>query len=307
MTSLDQSHLQGAFTAAIDRTKYWKVLRVLIAVLLTALCLYLTRDPWAKMFAISVGDEESSHVLLAPLAMLWLVVTRRHLLKGCTGQHTWAGPLVVGLGWASLIYGYDINDNEFWFFGAILMALGCVLSFVGGKVFIRLLPAFAVLLFLIPVPGFFRIWISMPLQKVMAVLTQHLGDLFGFIIDRNGNTLVVNGTPIEIAEACNGMRMVFTLLLVGYTVAFATPLRWHVRLAVILLAPVFALICNLLRMLPTVWMYGNAPHNWADAFHDASGWVMILVGYFLLMGSISFAEWLGIPVLQKRQTGDVVP
>ena len=84
-------------------------------------------------------------------------------------------------------------------------------------------PAFLVLVFLVPVPGFLRQELALPMQTITAQATQSVAELFGMNVERWGNTLAVNGTQIAVAEACNGMRMVFTLILVSFTFAFITP------------------------------------------------------------------------------------
>jgi len=232
------------------------------------------------------------------VAAPWIIWVRRRALLTARPVATWVGPLIIAAGWASLVYGYDIHDNEFWFFGAILIAIGCILSFFGAQVMWRLLPAFIVLGFIIPVPGFVRMHTSMPLQTVMASLTQQVGEVMGIIISRSGNVLTVNDQQIEVAEACNGMRMVFGLFMVAYTFAFVTPLTWWARGLVLASAPLLALGCNLIRMVPTVWLYGYASLDTAETFHDVAGWAIIPLGFFLLTGAMNLLEWVGIAVMQ---------
>jgi exosortase len=303
MSSVEQAqllageHASPALPASL--TRVWEPWRFIGAVLMVALCVFITRHAWARMLAISIEDEESSHVLLVPVAALWIIFNRRHQLAGCRPAGTFIGPLLIVTGWASLIYGYDIRDNEFWFFGTIVMAVGSLLSFVGSQVMVRLGPAFVVLGFLIPMPVLFRELISLPLQNIMARLAEHVGDVLGFLISRNGNQLVVNGQTIEIAEACNGIRMVFALFLVAYTVAFAAPLKAWARVLLLLGAPPLALLCNLIRIVPSIWLYGHSSKELAEQFHDLAGWGMVVVAYFLLMGLLELLDWAGVPVMQR--------
>ncbi len=60
--------------------------------------------------------------------------------------------------------------------------------------------------------------------------------------------------------------MVFGLILVSYAFAFSLPLRNRVRLLILLASPLAAILCNLVRILPTVWVYGQRhPGECADA------------------------------------------
>ena len=88
----------------------------------------------------------------------------------------------------------------------------------------------------------------MPLSRVSEVI--------GLDVIRNGNLLTVNGMDVAVVEACNGMRMVFTLFLASYVFAFVTPLRGYVRFLILAACPLTAVICNVIRLVPTVWMFG---------------------------------------------------
>jgi exosortase/archaeosortase family protein len=106
----------------------------------------------------------------------------------------------------------------------------------------------------------------------------------------------VNHHPVNIAEACNGVRMVFALALVSYTFGFGMPLRNSVRLLILLLSPLAAIVCNVARVLPTVLMIGYASPATAERFHEYAGWLMLPVAFLLLYGIIGLLKWAMIPV-----------
>jgi exosortase len=161
----------------------------------------------------------------------------------------------------------------------------------------RIGPAWAVLLFLIPVPGSIRQEIAIPMQTASAWASQFVFELMALPVIRSGNVLVYNGQDVAIAEACNGMRMVFALLLVTYAFAFASPYRPSVRMLILLLSPVAAITCNIIRLVPTVYMYGHHP-SIAPTFHDLAGWAMLGLAFLLLLGTISLLRWAEVPVMQ---------
>lgn len=285
----------------------WTAWHFVGAALLTAAGVWITRDAWGSMLHIAITDEEATHCMLVAVAVPWLVWARRWDLRRLRPVGTWVGPVIVAIGAASFLYGFDIQDNEFWFFGAILIACGGLLSFLGIQVLVKLLPAFIVLGFLIPVPGLIRIKVAMPLQTVMAHAAEQMAQIIGITMSRSGNVLIAGGQRIEVAEACNGMRMVFGLFLVAYTFAFAMPLRGYVRLLILVAAPALALLCNTLRILPTVAMYGYGPEGVASVFHEVAGWLMIPLAFGLLMGSVRLLEWLELPVTRPAADGGGEP
>ncbi len=255
-------------------------------------------DAWRDIFNIAYNDEEASHIFLVPIVALWLVWARRWRIRRIEPECSLWGPAVIIAGGVIMMWGYEKGGMQaVQHFGAVTMVVGSILTMVGRRVLASFFPAFAVLLLLIPVPQTIRQSISMPLQTVTAVVTQNLLETFGVAVTRSGNVLSVNGNPITIAEACNGLRMVFMLVLVSYLFAFSSPLRNWVRLVIVALSPVSAIVCNIIRLIPTVWAFGYLNRETADLyFHQLGGWVMPFVGFILLWVVIKALRWALVPV-----------
>src|SRR6476619_7265507 len=100
------------------------------------------------------------------------------------------------------------------------------------------------------------------------------------------------------------MRMVFPLFLVSYAFSFGLPLRNSVRFLVLLASPLSAILCNVIRIVPTVWLYGRVSENKpsmkliADNFHNYSGWAMLVVSFLLLLGILKLLRWAMITVMK---------
>lgn len=274
----------------------WTQARLWTAAILGVLGFIITFAAWADIYQIAIKDEEASHIFLVPLVMAWLIWVRRGRFRHCQPRGTLIGPVLVALGWAISTWGYRHAVQSFWHGGAVLVVVGCVLSALGWDVLMRFLPAFVLLVFLVPIPGMIRQQIAIPLQQATAQVTQVLFDLFGLPIERSGNMLSINGTAVEIAEACNGLRMVFALVLVSYGFAFGEPLRNYVRGLIIAASPLSAILCNVIRMVPTLWLYGYGSRTMADGFHNLAGWVMLALAFMMLMGIIRLLRWAYIPV-----------
>lgn len=274
----------------------WTVWHLAGAALLTVAGVALTFDAWTDMFAIAWGDEEASHIFLVPIIAAWLFYVRRERLRYCSPVDLWVGPVLIAVGWLISSVGYYNAMQALWHAGAVVIVVGCIVTALGADVLRRFLPAFAVLIFLVPVPARIRLGIALPLQEVLAQMTWGAFDLAGVDVEQFGNTLTINGQPVQVAEACNGLRMVFTLVLVSFAVAFGTPLKGYARFLLIALSPVSALVCNFVRMVPTVWLFGNASTSAAYTFHDVAGWIMLFVAFLLLMGIIRVLRWAMLPV-----------
>ena len=285
--------LMGTRTARRNGWTGWHALGVY---LLVVTGFFLTREAWADIFAIAWTDPEASHIFLVPVIAVWLVYVRRERLRYCLPRGQWIGPALIAIGWAVSSFGYYHRAQSLWHGGAVLIVIGCLLTVVGTDVLFKFLPAFAVLVFLVPVPGRIRLAIALPLQEVLARMTWTTFDLAGVAVERMGNTLTINGQTVQVAEACNGLRMVFALGLVSYAVAFGTPLKGYARFLILALSPVSALACNFVRMVPMVWLFGHASQSVALTFHDLAGWVMLIVAFLLLVGVIRLLRWAMLPV-----------
>jgi exosortase len=274
----------------------WRWWHLAGAVAMVAAAVFAAWGAWSDLLNIAMKDEEASHIFLVPIAVSWIVWVRREALRSCRPVGQSKGPMILAVGWVLWSFGYRYDVQSFWHGGAVIMAVGAALSVVGAEIMWRLLPAFAVLVFLVPVPGMLRQAIAQPLQTVTARATQTAGELIGMEVDRWGNALVVNGHEVTVAEACNGMRMVFSLFLVSYTLAFVTPLRPYVRGIILVMSPITAVLCNVIRLVPTVWCYGELAPAAADRFHDISGWAMLAVGFMMLSGIVRLLRWAMLPV-----------
>lgn len=280
-----------------ERARYpWGAADLIGLLAITLLAIFTMRSTWGDILQIAWRDEESSHIYLVPIVAIWMFWIRRGRWRMIRPTHRWIGPLIVAVGWWTGDFGYTHANQALWHGGAVIVLIGAGVTIIGTEVLWRFAPAFAVLIFLIPVPGMLRQDISIPLQERTAEVTHTVFQIFNVPISLSGSVLSFNGMEVGIAEACNGLRMVFALALVSYAFAFGTPLRWYVRLIVIALSPVSAIICNTIRLVPTVWIYGAWGEEQGKIFHDYSGWVMLLISFLLLMGIIRLMRWALVPV-----------
>lgn len=279
----------------------WQGWRVALAGAMMLLAVAVCWTAWSDIAHICWADAESGHIMLVPFVAAWLVWVRRGRLRQCRPGRGYIGVLILAAGVFLSYYGYQHAVQTFWHAGAVLTLVGAGLAVVGGDIFRQFLPAICVLVFLVPVPGTIRQQIAIPLQTATAYMTQQVFDLVGIAVGRSGNLLTINDVPVNIIEACNGLRMVFALVLVSYAFAFGTPLRGYVRFLILVFSPISAIVCNVVRLVPTVWIYGQFQRTHpqvADSIHEVGGWIMLVVAFLMLMGIIRVLRWALLPVQQ---------
>ena len=279
-----------------DRLTKW---HVIAALCMGALGVVATFEAWHDIFMLASKDEEYSHIFLVPFVALGMIWFRRMRLRHCKPSGAILGVILVAVGWWMFDYGFYHAVQVMWHSGAVIVTLGCMLSVLGKNVVFRFFPAIAVLVFLVPMPGQIRQEIALPLQTWTARIAQTSLEICGVEAEVSGNTLSINGEKVTVAEACNGLRLVFLLILVTYAFTFALPLRNRVRLLLLLASPLVAIFCNVVRTMPTVWLYGKYdPHDHfvPDTFHAIAGWAMSLIAFLLLLGIIKLLKWAMVPV-----------
>ena len=279
------------------RTDRWTEWHVLAACAMGALAVFATRDAWSDILLIARKNEEYSHIFLVPLVAAAMIFVRRSRFRHCKPTGTAIGFLIAAIGWGIHLAGFHYNRESLWHSGAVLVFVGCVLSVFGKHALFRFFPAIAVLVFVVPVPGMVRLQIAAPLENWTAQISELLLNASGVPIIRTGNLLTVNGRAVNIAEACNGLRMVFALILVSYAFGFGLPLRNPVRIMILLASPFAAILCNVIRILPTVWLYGRSEEA-GKMFHDYSGWLMLPISFLILLGIIRALRWALVPVMR---------
>ncbi len=280
---------------ALNARHRWMPRHIFAIVCLVAAAIFASFDQWAEIFSFAWTDEEMSHILLVLPISFWLIWIRRVRFRRCPPSPNWTGVFIVVAGWCLAAWSFQHAFQAGYHGGAVMMLIGAVISVVGMQVIINQLPGVLILFFLVPIPGNIRLSIAGPLQNATARVTTFTLELFGFWVERSGNLVVINEMPVAVAEACNGMRMVFALVLVVYAFAFTVPLRNSVRILVLLLSPAAAIVCNVFRLVPTVLLYGFAPEKIADDFHTISGWLMLPVAFLVLVLVMRALRWALVP------------
>jgi exosortase len=116
----------------------------------------------------------------------------------------------------------------------------------------------------------------------------------GTTVSRQGNIVTLNDdTPLEVAEACSGLRMLIAFVIAAALIAYLVKRpRWQKAILLASGIPV-AVICNVIRIFATALftLYVNSEVG-LKFFHDVGGFVMIAVAVSLLFGEIQLMDRL---------------
>lgn len=244
----------------------------IIAVLVTSVVAMF--PVWSHLFLIATQDEEASHILLVPLVFGWLLwCSRNAILASPVTHRMWGLPVILG---AMILQeaGLHYNAQAIWHVSAVLSVIGACWLILGATALRNAWPTFAVLLFIVPIPGLIRQQISLPIQQCSAAIAEQLLTVVGTNVQRSGCLLLIEGTAVTVAEACNGMRMLFAVLLVVYAMAFSLTNDRRAQATIVILSPIFAMLMNVIRLSLSAWMFGACSESVAVLWHDINGWLI---------------------------------
>lgn len=248
---------------------------------------------------ISWGSADWQHAYFVPLISLYMLWQWRDRIMALRPMLFWPGliPLVLSVP-CYLLFQIGALSNHMGQGIAMLLGLfGVLLLLLGPRMIQPLFLPLAFLVFGITVSEMIMIEITFRLQGLAAHGGYVVLNLIGIATDIDGHTLKVTDPksgaviPLNIAEACSGMRMLIAFLALGVAVALVGLRHWWQRIALISAGVPVALVMNILRVAVLGVLSMSNP-NWAKGqAHMFIGFVL-LIGAFLLFLAIAW-------VLQK--------
>jgi exosortase len=174
------------------------------------------------------------------------------------------------------------------FIGALL----CGTAFVAGwRWMLKLALPTMYLAFALPLWNMAITVYTNPLQVTSTKVAFKMLELTGFHPYRDSNVIYLSGFTLDVGVPCSGLKLVLALYAFTMFFALIARLKWGANLILILAVPLpLALFINGLRIM----LIGVVGVNWgsdaAHKFHDYSGYIALIVCFFLLF---RIARWLG--------------
>jgi EpsI family protein len=131
--------------------------------------------------------------------------------------------------------------------------------------------------------------------KMMAAQTGvHLSGLLGIIVERSGNQVFLQGgKSMIIANVCNGLRTLISMIAFGALYAYICKLRGLWRLLLFGLSVPVAVVVNSIRIVSLIvvadiWDAETAT-GW---YHDTSGVLIFVLAFLMMFGLEKLILWL---------------
>lgn len=252
-----------------------------------------------QQFRFSRDSADWQHAFFVPLISLYMVWQWRDRIFALRPTIFWPGliPLLLSVPAYMLFQIGSLSNHMGQGFSMILGLFGLLLFLLGPRMIQPLFLPIAFLVFGVTISEMVMIQVTFRLQGIAAEGGYVLLNLVGITTDLKGHTLQVThpktGTliPLNIAEACSGMRMLIAFMALGVAVALVGLKHWWQRIALILTGVPVALVMNILRVVVLGVLSLSNP-EWAK------GQAHMFIGMVLLFGA--FIVFMGIAwALQK--------
>jgi len=290
------------------RRNGWRWWHLALAVCLITLSVAATWRAWVSIWQYARFNEEARHIVLVPPVALYLAWVRRPRVWQCRPTGQWVGLLAFAAAAAAYVFtelARPLRWDVDWFYGgydflmhasAVAVALGCVVTAFGVDVFRKFLPAFAVLFFMIPLPETVAREVTLPLQVASAEIAVRVYRALGMDAELGAVWLRIGGNRLRISQVVQGLPIMFDLFLVSYAFVFGIPLRAGVRVVILLASPLSAILCGVIGLICTLWLYGYLPAGYIAVMHQAGGWLILIAAFLALTALIRMLSWASVPV-----------
>lgn len=239
--------------------------------------------------------QDWGHSFVIPLIAAYMVWQRRDRIVSTPTAIFWPALIPFLLGIQTYAYNLFMVQNHMLQGMSMLLSMGSLLLLLlGPGVFRHLFMPTLYLALMITIAEAIMLAVTFKLQLLASqgswLMLNLIGSPFGwFNVDIDGNTLMIitsNGDtlPMNVAEACSGMRMVVAFYALAIAVALLGSPQWWQRIALVLLAGPVAVFMNMVRVTVLgLLMLVNPKLAEGDA-HTVIGTILLVPSLLLFLG-----------------------
>ena len=255
-----------------------------LAILLLLAALYAGVVP--RLVQQWASDDDYTHgFLILPLA-LYFVWEKREELRRLTPEPSPLGAGLLGFGLVMLVVGSVGAELFLQRFSLIVVLAGLVWLILGARFLRELAFPLAFLVFMVPLPAIVMNAVAFPLQLFAAQTATFCLETAGIPVLREGNTIVLANTTLEVAEACSGIRSLQALLALGAVYGHFTQKTVWKKWALVVLSVPIAIAANAFRVAGTGFAAQYIGPEAAQGFyHSFAGWIVFAVAFVLLLAT----------------------
>lgn len=245
---------------------------------------------------ISLGyPQDWGHAFVIPLIAGYMVYQKRQQIDASKAMLFWPAfvPFLLGM----LTYAYAlimVRNHMIQGLGLILTLGSLTLWLIGPKLFRFFFLPIMYLLLMITISEQIMLMVTFKLQLIASQGSWLILSLIGtpfdwFTVDIDGNTLMLYTSsgevlPMNVAEACSGMRMVVAFYALAIAVALMGSEKWWQRIALVLIAGPVAVFMNMIRVTVLGLLMLVSPKLAEGDAHTLIGTLLLIPSLALFLG-----------------------
>ena len=231
------------------------------------------------------------HTLLIPFIAGYFVYLQREKLLAKPFHTVWVGllPMILGVGiYIFCSLSTSFHHHNLMSVGIALTLFGLALLFCGWRSMLILwFPLLYLVVFGQTISNRFMDLVTNKMQDITAWGSDILLS-FGLDVERKGNTLYIYGDapephPLNIAEACSGMRMLMAFLALGVAMSYTGFRHVWQRILLVMFAIPTSIFVNVLRVC-TLGLLSLMDTNFAAGdFHSFIGLLWLIPAFLIYL------------------------
>jgi exosortase len=269
------------------------ILFLLAAWLYTPIVLRVARGWWQ--------DPNYTHGFFVPICSLFLIWEKRSALAALPVKPAWSGLVILLFALIALALGTVSSEFFLCRLSILLLICGIVVFLAGWDHLAAVSFPLAFLVLMIPSATVVD-KLTLPLQILASKTASFLLATAGVSAVREGNIILLPTARLEVAEACSGIRSLFSLITLTVIYGYLAETKIGVRVLLALMAIPTAILANALRIAVTGLVVESFGIESAEGtLHLFSGW-LIFAGSLLLI--FLFHRLTQMLFLDRRQRGE---
>ena len=279
------------------------VAALIAAVGLTAAIVFAFWDFFSVQWHYAMSEPADwGHTLFIPLIALYIVILHRANLFSKPFKSGYTGLLLMLFGLA--FYSFTtigpettvLNSHNARSIGVGLTLFGVCATLLGWRSIIWLwFPLLYMLVFGQRITDKLLVYVTYPLQDIAALLGYFILDFIYDNVQLKGTSIEIldatgNPYPLNVEEACNGMRMLMAFLALGTVIAYVGLDKWWLRILLVLLGIPIAIVINAFRIATLGVLSLQGQEFMVGEFHSFVGLIWMIPTFGLYMLTLWFLQ-----------------
>ncbi|MHC4507465.1 MAG: exosortase [Planctomycetota bacterium] len=240
-----------------------------------------------ELWSLWMRSDEYSSGLLVPLLAVYVLWSRRDAIAQCRIRPSVWGLLAFAGAQAVRLFGLFLMYSSAERASIVLSIAALVLLLFGWQLLRKVSTILLFLCLMLPWPNLIQYHVGLHLQRWATSSAVFCLEMLGYGIIQEGNIIHIGDASVEVAYACNGLRMLTAFIVIsGLVVLLVDRARWEKLIILISSLPI-ALLCNTVRLTVTAMALTRLSGQfWDDFFHDFGGYAMMPLALAAVIGEL---------------------